>query len=64
MTFLDHLKADQAQISTLIQAHREQVQGFNYSDLPVETLHQMYIETMDDALSMLKSMIDHLSNRP
>jgi len=64
MTFLDQLKADQAQISTLLQAHRTQVQDFNYGDLPIETLHQMYIETMDDALWMLKSMIDHLSNRP
>lgn len=64
MTLLDQLKADQTELISLLETGREQAQAANPMDRTMETLHQMYLDTIDDALSMLHSMIDYLDKKP
>jgi hypothetical protein len=64
MTLLDHLKADQAELTSLLQTGCERAQASNEIDRTMQALHQIYLETIDDALSVLHSMIDYLDKGP
>jgi hypothetical protein len=60
MTLLEQLEADHIKITAILRAHREDVQASDHAHLTVQTLYQLYMDELEDALAALNSMISNL----
>jgi hypothetical protein len=63
MTLVEQLQSDQSQISAIIKAHSEQVETSSPANPPMDMLHQVYIDSLEDALKTLTSMLDYLGKQ-
>jgi hypothetical protein len=61
MALLDQLQSDHAKITEILKAHCEaqQVSSQN-SSIPIDMLRKVYIDSLEDALKTLSSLIDYL----
>jgi hypothetical protein len=60
MTLLEQLEADHIKITAILQAHGEEVQDSHREILALQTLHQLYLDELEDALAALNSMVSYL----
>ena len=61
MTLLDQLKADQTQIKAILKAHCEEELAPRHTSEAVRMIHEVYIETLEDALKTLNSLVEYLN---
>jgi hypothetical protein len=59
MTLLEQLNFDRTHIIDILTSHKE-VQLPSDSNVPLDMLYQVYIDTLEDSLKTLNSMIDCL----
>ena len=62
MTLLEQLQCDYAQISAIIKVHHEEIADTGHDNMPINTLHEVYLETLEDALKTITLMLDYLKN--
>lgn len=60
MTFFEQLQCDYSQISEMIKAHRVIIQDEPVDTAPMKMLHDVYLETLEDALKTASAMLDNL----
>ena len=60
MPLLEQLQCDYAKISEIIKTHRAEIPDSSHDKIPLNTLHDVYLETLEDALKTLTSMLDYL----
>jgi hypothetical protein len=63
MTLLEQLKGDCSKLSELIKAHRELVQDLPFDKHTSKMLHDVYLETLEDALKTASSLPDYLKKQ-
>jgi hypothetical protein len=59
MTLLEKLNFDRSQIIDILTSHKE-VQLPSDSNIPLDMLYKVYIDTLEDSLKTLNSMVDCL----
>lgn len=63
MALLDQLQTDHTKITAILKAHYEGVESPKPTDAPVGVLYQVYIESLQDALKTLDSLMDILQKQ-
>ena len=63
MTLFEQLQCDYSQISEMIKIHRAIVQGLPIDGVPMKMLHDVYLDTLEDALKTASAMLDNLKKR-
>lgn len=61
MTLIEQLDGDHARITEILNSHKEkELQLPSDSNVSVDILYKVYIDTVEDSLKTLNSMIDYL----
>ena len=63
MTLLEQLKLDQTTITAILKVHSEEKVSNDDKNVSTDMLYQVYIDTLEDSLKTLHSLIEYL-NRP
>ena len=60
MTLLDQLQSDRIQLTAILKAHCEEVVTPSHPNKAIQTIHEVYTETLEDALKTLNSLVEYL----
>jgi hypothetical protein len=61
MTLIEQLDRDRARITEILNSHKEKESQLpSDANVPADMLYKVYIDTLEDSLKTLNSMIDYL----